>query len=63
MRTNEKTWTPEENDLIKRWSAAIKAIGTDGLLSLPEEIKQILQKPMDLKTKTLLLEEIARVKA
>lgn len=45
------------------YQAAIREIGgAAGLLSLPEEVKDILKETMDLETKTVLLEAIAEKK-
>lgn len=45
----------------QRYQAAIKEIGgAAGLLSLPEDVKNILKETMDLETKTELLETIAK---
>ena len=47
----------------ERYQAAIKKIGgVAGLLSLPEDVKDILKETMDLETKTELLEAIAEKK-
>ena len=47
----------------QRYQAAIRKIGgAVGLLSLPEDVKNILKKTMDLETKTVLLEAIAEKK-
>ena len=44
----------------QRYQAAIRKIGgAAGLLSLPEDVKNILKETMDLETKTELLEAIA----
>ena len=44
----------------QRYQAAIREIGgAAGLLSLPEDVKNILKETMDLETKTVLLEAIA----
>lgn len=49
--------------LEERYSAAIKKIGgAAGILSLPEEVKNILKSTTDLETKTEMLELIAKVK-
>ena len=47
----------------QRYQAAIREIGgAAGLLSLPEEVKDIVKETMDLETKTVLLEAIAEKK-
>ena len=46
--------------LEKRYQAAIAKIGHTRLLNLPEQIKELLKNAKDLKTKTELLEEIAK---
>ena len=49
----------------QRYQAAIREIGgggAAGLLSLPEDVKNILKETMDLETKTVLLEAIAEKK-
>ena len=48
----------------QRYQAAIREIGggAAGLLSLPEDVKNILKKTMDLETKIVLLEAIAEKK-
>lgn len=47
----------------RRYQAAIREIGgAAGLLSLPEDVKNILKETMDLETKTVLLEAIAEKK-
>lgn len=44
----------------QRYQAAIREIGgAAGLLSLPEDVKNVLKETMDLETKTELLEAIA----
>ena len=44
----------------RRYQEAIKKIGgAASLLCLPEEVKDVLKKTMDLETKTQLLEAIA----
>ena len=44
----------------QRYQAAIREIGgAAGLLSLPEDVKNILKETMDLETKTEMLEMIA----
>lgn len=49
-----------ENDILKRYKEAVNKIGCDGLLNLPEQIKELLKSTRDLKTKTELLEEMAK---
>lgn len=46
--------------LEKRYQVAIDKIGHARLLNLPEQIKELLKNTKDLKTKTELLEEIAK---
>ena len=46
--------------LEKRYQVAIDKIGYARLLNLPEQIKELLKNTKDLKTKTELLEEIAK---
>ena len=49
-----------ESIWLARHSRAIERIGHARLLSLPKQLKDLLKEPkMDLKTKTLILEEIA----
>lgn len=45
----------------KRYHEAIKKIGTLELLNLPEHVKDVLKNTTDLKTKTEMLEEIAKI--
>ena len=44
---------------LARHSRVIKRIGHARLMNLPKQVKDLLKQPMDLKTKTLILEEIA----
>ena len=44
---------------LDRYSRAIKRIGHARLMSLPKQLKDLLEEITDLKTKTLILEEIA----
>lgn len=47
--------------LEQRWSRAIRKIGgAAGLLSLPEQVKKVLQGTNDLETKVKMLELIAK---
>jgi hypothetical protein len=46
--------------LEKRYQVSIDKIGHARLLNLPEQIKELLKNTKDLKTKTELLEEIAK---
>lgn len=55
----DKAFAPEE-DLLRRYSAAIKKIGTPNLLDLPEDDKKRLRENKDLEYKTVILEEIAK---
>lgn len=44
---------------LKRWERAVKKIGTQRMLNLPEQIKEVLKNTRDLKTKADILEKIA----
>lgn len=47
--------------LEKRYKVAIDKIGHERLLNLPKQIKELLQNTKDLKAKTEMLEEIAKI--
>lgn len=47
-------------NLEARYQNAIKKIGHKRLLDLPQQVKDILKKTNDLKSKVELLEEIAK---
>ena len=51
----------EQNEYLKRYTEVMKKFNAITLLELPERVKQILQKTTDLKTKVLMLEEIASI--
>lgn len=51
----------EQQEYLRRYTEVMKKINTITLLELPERVKQILQKTTDLKTKVLMLEEIASI--
>lgn len=56
----ERLWWNMMTALEKRYQVAIDKIGHARLLNLPEQIKELLKNTKDLKTKTELLEEIAK---
>lgn len=45
---------------LERYEKALKEIGTAQLLSLPEQVKEVLKSTKDLKVKTEMLEKIAK---
>ena len=45
--------------LETRYSEALKAIGIENFLNLPEEVKKVLQETADFETKVKLFELIA----
>lgn len=48
------------SDLLRRYTAALDAIGgTAALLALPEPVKAVLSRPVDLATKVRMLEHVA----
>ena len=47
--------------LEKRYQVSIDKIGHERLLNLPKQIKELLQNTKDLKAKTEMLEEIAKI--
>lgn len=44
--------------MLERWAAALEKIGTERLLNLPTEVKNVLMNCYDLETKTQMLELI-----
>lgn len=48
-----------QEELLQRYSTALKKIGVLRLLDLPREYKEILKGTNDLKEKTRVLEEIS----
>ena len=51
----------EQQEYLRRYAEVMKKFNAITLLELPERVKQILQKTTDLKTKVLMLEEIASI--
>ena len=49
-----------DDSIRKKIPSSIDKIGHARLLNLPEQIKELLKNTKDLKTKTELLEEIAK---
>ena len=46
--------------LEARYSEALKAIGIENFLNLPEEVKKVLQETADFETKVKMFELIAK---
>lgn len=51
----------EQTEYLKRYENVMKKFNAVTLLELPERVKQILKNTNDLKTKALMLKEIASI--
>lgn len=51
----------EQQEYLRRYKEVMKKFNAITLLELPERVKQILKQTSDLKTKVLMLEEIASI--
>lgn len=65
--TECQTWTgcvyrETDANVMRRYHAALKKIGTLNVLKLPEPVKEILKQAMNLETKVDLLQQITNAK-